>query len=358
MSKARELAELGAVYDSGALSNRNLFINGAMTVSQRGTSDASISDNEFVVDRYSLRTSNAGWYAADQSTDVPTGFSNSLKITSNGANTPAAGAYIFFTQKIEGFNSAHLEFGTSNAKTITISFHIKSSLTGTFGGSIRNSAQNRSYPFSFTISSANTWEYKTVTIAGDTTGTWIGSTNGIGLDVIFNLGSGTNNQGTAGAWAAAGYLKPTGAVNLVETSGATLFLTGLQLELGTEATPFEHRSFGQELERCQRYYYKTYNSDVVPGTNTAIGTVSLTATSTTYGFGGGRTPVYMRANPTAVVYSQTGTVGSVSAAGGGNVGSSAAADQASQGGWLGVQFSSGLSAGTMYYYHITADAEL
>jgi len=254
MSKARELAELGAVYDSGALSNRNLFINGAMTVSQRGTSDASISDNEFVVDRYSLRTSNAGWYAAEQSTDAPTGFSNSLKITSNGANSPAAGAYIFFAQKIEGFNSAHLEFGTSNAKTITISFHIKSSLTGTFGGSLRNSAQNRSYPFSFTISSANTWEYKTVTIAGDTTGTWIGSTNGIGLDVIFNLGSGTNNQGTAGAWAAAGYLKPTGAVNLVETSGATLFLTGLQLELGTEATPFEHRSFGQELALCSRYF--------------------------------------------------------------------------------------------------------
>jgi hypothetical protein len=254
MSKARELAELGAVYDSGALSNRNLIINGAMQISQRTTSDASISDNEFVCDRFSLRTSNAGWYGAEQSTDAPTGFSHSIKFESTGANSPAAGAYIFFTQKIEGFNSAHLEFGTSNAKTITISFHIKSSLTGTFGGSIRNSAQNRSYPFSFTISSANTWEYKTVTIAGDTTGTWVGSTNGIGLDVIFNLGSGTNNQGTAGAWAAAGYLKPTGAVNLVETSGATLFFTGLQLEVGTEATPFEHRSFADELARCQRYY--------------------------------------------------------------------------------------------------------
>jgi len=256
MSKARELAELGAVYDSGALSNRNLVINGAMQISQRTTSDSSISDNEFVCDRFSLRTSNAGWYGAEQSTDAPTGFSHSIKFESTGANSPAAGAYIFFTQKIEGFNSAHLEFGTSNAKTITISFHIKSSLTGTFGGSVRNSAQNRSYPFSFTISSANTWEYKTVTIAGDTTGTWIGSTNGIGLDVIFNLGSGTNNQGTAGAWAAAGYLKPTGAVNLVETSGATLFFTGLQLELGTEATPFEHRSFADELQRCKRYYQR------------------------------------------------------------------------------------------------------
>jgi hypothetical protein len=232
-----------------------------MQISQRTTSDSSISDNEFVCDRFSLRTSNAGWYGAEQSTDAPTGFSHSIKFESTGANSPAAGAYIFFTQKIEGFNSAHLEFGTSNAKTITISFHIKSSLTGTFGGSVRNSAQNRSYPFSFTISSANTWEYKTVTIAGDTTGTWIGSTNGIGLDVIFNLGSGTNNQGTAGAWAAAGYLKPTGAVNLVETSGATLFFTGLQLELGTEATPFEHRSFGDELARCQRYTYVVKGDD-------------------------------------------------------------------------------------------------
>jgi len=296
MSKARELAELGAVYDSGALSNRNMIINGAMTVSQRGTSDSSISDNEFVVDRYSLRTSNAGWYAAEQSTDAPTGFSNSLKITSNGANSPAAGAYIFFAQKIEGFNSAHLEFGTSNAKTITISFHIKSSLTGTFGGSIRNSAQNRSYPFSFTISSANTWEYKTVTIAGDTTGTWIGATTGIGIDVIFNLGSGTNNQATAGAWAAAGYLKPTGAVNLVETSGATLFFTGFQLEVGTEATPFEHRSYADELTRCQRYFqpWRSYAEYDLGSTGNVGSPISNFTTP-------------MRASPTMTVVNSAGS---------------------------------------------------
>jgi hypothetical protein len=295
MSKARELAELGAVYNDGALSNRNLIINGAMQVSQRTTSDASISDNEFVCDRFSLRTSNAGWYGAEQSTDAPTEFSHSIKFESTGANSPAAGAYIFFSQKIEGFNSAHLEFGTSNAKTITISFHIKSSLTGTFGGSLRNSAQNRSYPFSFTISSANTWEYKTVTIVGDTTGTWIGSTNGIGLEVIFNLGSGTNNQATAGAWAAAGYLKPTGAVNLVETSGATLFFTGLQLEVGTEATPFEHRSFGDELLRCYRYFYKVDKSGFIPGRGN--GTTGVTDVRLP-------TPVPLRAQPS---FDATGT---------------------------------------------------
>ena len=299
MSKARELAELGAVYDSGALSNRNLVINGAMQIAQRTTSDASISDNEFVCDRFSLRTSNAGWYGAEQSTDAPTGFSHSIKFESTGANSPAAGAYIFFTQKIEGFNSAHLEFGTSNAKTITISFHIKSSLTGTFGGSLRNSAQNRSYPFSFTISSANTWEYKTVTIAGDTTGTWIGSTNGIGLDVIFNLGSGTNNQGTAGAWAAAGYLKPTGAVNLVETSGATLFFTGLQLEVGTEATPFEHRLIGDELRRCQRYFYKLPIASFGP---------YLCQYVSTNRFSHIWHPVPMRAVPTSTTTMSSGTV--------------------------------------------------
>ena len=254
MSKARGLADLGNVYDDGALSNRNLIINSAMQVAQRGTSNSSVSDGAFVIDRYSLRTSNNGWYAAEQSSDAPVGFSHSLKVTSNGANTPASGAYIFFTQKIEGFNSARLEFGTANAKTITISFYIKSSLTGTFAGAIRNSAQNRSYPYTFTISSANTWEYKTVTVTGDTTGTWVGSTNGIGLDMIFNLGSGSSNSGTAGVWAGAGYLNATGAVNLVETSGATLFMTGLQLEVGDTATPFEHRSYSDELQRCQRFF--------------------------------------------------------------------------------------------------------
>jgi len=239
----------------------NLIINGAMQVAQRGTSNSSVSDGAFVIDRYSLRTSNNGWYAAEQSSDAPVGFSHSLKVTSNGANTPASGAYIFFTQKIEGFNSAQLEFGTANAKTITISFYIKSSLTGTFAGAIRNSAQNRSYPYTFTISSANTWEYKTVTVTGDTTGTWVGSTNGIGLDMIFNLGSGSSNSGTAGVWAGAGYLNATGAVNLVETSGATLFMTGLQLEVGDTATPFEHRSYGDELARCQRYYFSSDEAD-------------------------------------------------------------------------------------------------
>lgn len=250
MSNARELAQIPST-PSG---RRNLIINGAMNVAQRGTSNSSVSDGAFVIDRYSLRTSNNGWYAAEQSSDAPVGFSYSLKITSNGANTPASGAYIFFTQKIEGFNSAQLEFGTANAKTITISFYIKSSLTGTFAGSIRNSAQNRSYPYTFTISSANTWEYKTVTVAGDTTGTWVGSTNGIGLDMIFNLGSGSSNSGTAGAWASAGHLSATGSVNLVETSGATLFMTGLQVEVGSVATEFEHRSFGEELALCQRYF--------------------------------------------------------------------------------------------------------
>lgn len=343
MSKARELAELGAVYDSGALSNRNLIINGAMTVSQRGTSDSSISDNEFVVDRYSLRTSNAGWYAAEQSTDAPTGFSNSLKITSNGANSPAAGAYIFFAQKIEGFNSAHLEFGTSNAKTITISFHIKSSLTGTFGGSIRNSAQNRSYPFSFTISSANTWEYKTVTITGDTTGTWIGSTNGIGIDVIFNLGSGTNNQATAGAWAAAGYLKPTGAVNLVETSGATLFFTGFQLEVGTEATPFEHRSYGDELRRCQRYYYQTDSSSKYRYTMNTSSSTSVFYASWPHPSG------YMRTTPSvSLTVTTSDNWASVSTSG----------DHSEKALNLGFTPDGGADTRCLAEFHFTSDAEL
>jgi hypothetical protein len=345
MSKARGLADLGNVYDDGALSNRNLIINSAMQVAQRGTSNSSVSDGAFVIDRYSLRTSNNGWYAAEQSSDAPVGFSHSLKVTSNGANTPASGAYIFFTQKIEGFNSARLEFGTANAKTITISFYIKSSLTGTFAGAIRNSAQNRSYPYTFTISSANTWEYKTVTVTGDTTGTWVGSTNGIGLDMIFNLGSGSSNSGTAGVWAGAGYLNATGAVNLVETSGATLFMTGLQLEVGDTATPFEHRSYSDELQRCQRYYFQPTNlvasnrygiwqGRVVSGSN---------YNSTFY------LPVPMRARPT-----YTAAMGSASSFDSTTITPS---DLSNQSGRIFAE-ANATDDDAFYFYSITADAEL
>jgi hypothetical protein len=283
------------IANSVNLGRRNLIINGAMQVAQRGTSNTSVSDGNLLADRFVMRTSNNGWYRADQDSSAPAGFPYSLKITSLGANTPASGAYIFLSQKIEGFNSFQLSYGTSSAKTITVSFYVRSSITGTHGGSLRNNAQNRSYPFSYTISSADTWEYKTITISGDTTGTWVGATNGIGLEVIWNLGSGSANIGTTGSWASAGNLGATGEVNIVETSGATLYITGVQLEVGDTATPFEHRSYGEELAACQRYYQLNISNTAFTNTST-VARIGISGV------------VQMRAQPSMTIVDATGRV--------------------------------------------------
>ena len=191
-----------------------------------------------------------------QSSTAPTGFSNSLLVTSLSAYTVGAAEQFSVSQRIEGYNVSDFNLGTANAVTFTISFWVRSSLTGTFGGALRNSASDRSYPFSYTISTANTWEQKTVTVTGDTTGTWIGATNGIGLNITFGIGVGSTLSGTAGAWAAGNYPSATGATSVVGTNGATFYITGVQLEIGTTATPFERRLYGQELINCQRYYQK------------------------------------------------------------------------------------------------------
>jgi len=185
----------------------------------------------------------------------PAGFTNYLGVTSTSAYSVLTGDTFLITQRIEGYNVADLAWGTANAQTITLSFWARSSLTGTFGGSLGNVNASRSYPFSYTIASANTWEYKTVTVAGDTSGTW-NTGNGRGLSITFGLGSGSTYSGTAGAWASANLVQPTGSVPVVGTNGATLYITGVQLEEGTVATPFERRQYGQELALCQRYFQR------------------------------------------------------------------------------------------------------
>jgi len=252
MSKAAELAAL--IGSQTALSNRNMIINGAMAVAQRGTSGTSTADI-YTVDRFALgHGSPVNAMTFEQSTDTPDNFKNSLKITAGTGASASTTGYAILRQAIEGQNMAHLGFGTSAAKAIILSFHVKSSLTGTFGISIRNQAGNRAYAGTYVINSANTWEYKTVAIPGDTSGTWPTDT-GIGFNIFWDLGAGSNYDIAAGSWTSGSNMFGVeSTVKLTETTNATFFITGVQLEVGEQATPFEHRSFADEMIRCQRYY--------------------------------------------------------------------------------------------------------
>ncbi len=237
---------------------KNRIINGDMRIDQRnaGASVNNASSTTYTLDRWNCYGSSATKFSIQQnagSVTPPTGFTNYLGITSSAATTPGATDEYLFEQRIEGFNVSDLAWGTASAKTVTISFLVRSSLTGTFGGSIQNNAQDRAYVFSYTISSANTWTSISVTIPGDTSGTWL-TTNGVGLRVRFDLGTGSTYKGTAGSWGSTFYNGVTGGINVIGTNGATFYITGVQLEVGSTATPFERRLYNQELANCQRYY--------------------------------------------------------------------------------------------------------
>jgi hypothetical protein len=283
------------VGDASIMKNR--IINGAMVIDQRNAgavkSYAANSAAAYSLDRFYFENKTDGTFNLQQSSTAPAGFSNSLLVTVTSADASlGATQYSILSQNIEGFNTADLNWGSANAKTVTLSFWVQSSLTGTFGGAIENSAQNRSYPFTYTISAANTWEQKSVTIAGDTTGTWIGATNGIGLAVFWNFGTGSTYSGTAGSWAGTTYLSATGATSVVGTNGATFYITGVQLEVGSSATGFEYRLYNQELSACQRYFY-----NATPSNPYGFLTMGAT-TSTTGGSWQIPLPVPMRTTPT------------------------------------------------------------
>ena len=274
MTKAAELAKMGEVLTNSQIGGRrNIIINGAMQVAQRGTSSTS---NGFLLDRFNIQNVSDGAFSATQDSSAPTGFENSLKIEVTTADTSlSATQNLRCEYRVEGKDMFYLEWGTSNAKTITLSFYVKSSLTGTFSGAINNSDFNRAYPFTYTISSANTWEYKTVKIDGDTTGTWL-VTNGIGMNICWSLGAGSSRVGTADAWAAVNVQGVSGQVELIGTVNATWQLTGIQLEVGEQATPFEHRSYGEELALCQRYFQIIPKYTFFTGA-VEVGTASLRA---------------------------------------------------------------------------------
>ena len=316
MSKARELAELGAAYDSGALSNRNILMNGAQVISQRGTSaiTASSSADTFITDRYRISNYSDATFTGQQVADAPTDFEYSCKVTTTGTDTSLAAAqYQRFITAIEGYNMNHLMYGTSSAKTCTLTFHVKSSLTGAFYVFGFNAAANRSIVVGYTIDSADTWEKKTLTIAGDTTGTWL-TTNGAGMYFGWLLGSGTDRHTTTtDAFQAGFYMGKSDQVNLAGTNSATWQITGVQLEVGTEATPFEHRSFDEEFILCQRYYQKSFLY------GTAIGTSTQEGFWSTGGHQGGTSTGYiegiinfervLRASPTLTLYDHSGNSG-------------------------------------------------
>jgi hypothetical protein len=250
---------------------KNRIINGAMMIDQRNAGASVTPNNTYTLDRWYITNTQTSKLTVQQnagSVTPPTGFTNYLGVTSSSAYSVLTGDTFLLLQPIEGLNVADLGWGTANAATVTLSFKVYSSLTGTFGGAFTNSAGNRSYPFSYTISSANTWTTVSVTIAGDTTGTWL-TTNGIGIIVRFGLGSGSTYSGTAGSWTAGNIVQPTGSTSVVGTNGATFYITGVQLEKGSTATSFDYRPYGTELALCQRYYQNSFNNTQV-GVSTSL----------------------------------------------------------------------------------------
>jgi hypothetical protein len=292
---------------------KNRIINGAMVISQ-SAAGASVTINstttQFAVDRFQGRgESSDGVFTVQQSSTAPSGFVNSLVATVTTADSSiGSGQLYFIRQNIEGYNVADLNLGSASAQTFTLSFWVRSSVTGTFSGAIQNGSNARSFPFTYTISVANTFEYKTITITGDTSGTWL-TTNGNGMRVNWCLGAGSTLLATANAWAAGEFYGATGQTNLIATNGATFYITGVQLEKGSTATSFDYRPYGTELQLAQRYYYNTMwirdaNSLTAPTNNT----VELQGARHQFGDVTGYRgqlyshPVLMRASPTLVVY--------------------------------------------------------
>lgn len=346
------------------ISFKNRIINGAMVISQRnGTSSVTTGDGTYVLDRWFTNQSQASKLTVQQnagSVTPPAGFPNYLGITVAATATIGSTDYFNLAQNIEGFNTADLGFGTSSAKTITLSAWVYSSTTGTFGGAVRNSAANRSYPFTYTISAANTWTQISVTIPGDTSGTWVGATNGIGLSVFFSFGVGSTYSATAGAWTSSSYIiSATGAQSIMGTVGNTFYLTGVQLEVGTQATTFDYRSIGTELALCQRYYSKSYSLGTVPGTSydSSYAVPAFFIGTGNFGFVCGRPfAVAMRTAPTITIYAANGTAGSLNPWNGAAV---AVSDiRTTENGITGGSYTGNTTVGLNYGFGYAASAEL
>ena len=282
---------------SSSMMYRNLIINGDMRIDQRNAGASVSSNNSYAVDRLRNVFTSGGSFTAQQSTTAPDNFTNSVVWTVGSAASATSSQVANMQYRLEGNTLYQLGLGTSAAKTMTLSFWVRSSVTGTYCAAFINSAADRAYVAEYTISSANTWEQKSITLTGDTSGTWL-TTNGIGLRIQFDLGSGSDYNATANTWVGANDFRTTNQTDFINNAGATFYITGIQLEVGDTATPFEHRPYDMELARCQRYYQKSIQNG-----------------STSYPSSGGYArgmylfPSQMRATPT-MVFTNGGTGGS------------------------------------------------
>lgn len=270
---------------------KNRIINGDMRIDQRNAGASSTAGNgTYAQDRW-LNYFSGVTFTTQQSSTVPAGFAKSIVYTVSSGS--AAPTYAFFRQIIEGNNVADLSWGTASASAISISFWVRSSVTGIYSLSVTNGASNRCYAAQYTINSANTWEQKTVTIAGDTTGTWA-TDNTAGLTLSFNLGSPSGRLIAAGSWGTTygdGATGSTGAATFANTNGATFYITGVQLEKGSTATSFDYRPYGTELALCQRYCYR------ISGDTDQLAGLPFTTYGSTQGVAQVQFPVTMRSAP-------------------------------------------------------------
>jgi len=310
--------------DSSYLANRNMVINGAMQVSQRGTSEASLAYTSYgyykAPDRFRASI-EVGTWTVSQSSEAPEGFANSYKFDCTALDASPTAAYA--TQlvcRIEAQDLQNLKYGTSNAETVTLSFWVRSAKTGTYIVELQHGETSISNSIAYTISVADTWEKKELSFSGYVT-TAINDDNGTGLYVNFWLVAGSDyTSGTlaSNTWQSTAANKAVGQVNLADSTSNDWHITGVQMEVGSVATPFEHKTFGQELAACQRYYEKSYNQGTDPATATTSGAWMWRHTDAGAGINTVTFQTTKRTTPTVVSYGRaSGTSGKITNMSGG-----------------------------------------